>query len=146
MAKGIRVSEKHGVNPSLLKCFWCGQDKGVALLGKLKGDAEAPREMCLDYDFCDNCVERIGEGIALLEVSTEPVTEGQPAISKHGPAQLYPTGSWVAVTEEAIRRMFTEEQADNIIQHRRALVEVGFVDKLMSDVEEAEAEGQDEEE
>ncbi len=51
MSAGIKVSPKHGVNPTIPICFWCGEEKGeIALLGKLPGDAEAPRNMVLDYE------------------------------------------------------------------------------------------------
>lgn len=45
MSKGIRVSEKHGVNPSITICPICGKETGIALLGKLKGDKEAPMSL-----------------------------------------------------------------------------------------------------
>lgn len=55
MAKdSITLSSKYGVNPSLLKCPICGKDMGIALLGRLKGDKEAPREMNSN-ELCDNC-------------------------------------------------------------------------------------------
>lgn len=69
--KGIILSPKHGVNPSLLKCFWCGKDKGVALLGRLKGDAEAPREIIPDPEPCDACKAAMAKGVTLLEVSDD---------------------------------------------------------------------------
>ncbi|KPK66693.1 MAG: hypothetical protein AMS21_00635, partial [Gemmatimonas sp. SG8_38_2] len=32
---GIILSDQHGVNPTLLKCEWCGKDTGtIALVGK----------------------------------------------------------------------------------------------------------------
>lgn len=34
--EGIILSDKYGVNPSVLHCFICGKEIGVALLGKLK--------------------------------------------------------------------------------------------------------------
>ena len=38
----IRLSEKHGLNPTLGVCFFCGEETGeIGLLGKLKGDREA---------------------------------------------------------------------------------------------------------
>lgn len=43
---GIHLSKKHGVNPSIEICAVCGKGIGVALLGRLKNDAEAPREVC----------------------------------------------------------------------------------------------------
>ena len=37
----IKISQKHGVNPTIPICFWCGKEKNeIALLGKLPGDAE----------------------------------------------------------------------------------------------------------
>ena len=41
MSKGIKLSPKHGVNPSMDLCFWCGQPKGLILCGRMhekKGD------------------------------------------------------------------------------------------------------------
>lgn len=58
MSKGIRVSEKHGVNPSITICPICGKETGIALLGKLKGDKEAPMRMLSDP--CDDCISKLG--------------------------------------------------------------------------------------
>lgn len=58
MSKGIRVSEKHGVNPSITICPICGKETGIALLGKLKGDKEAPMRML--SDLCDDCISKLG--------------------------------------------------------------------------------------
>lgn len=58
--KGIRLSEKHGVNPSIIKCLLCGGDVGIALLGKLKDDAEAPKEIYTG-DICDDCKKKLEE-------------------------------------------------------------------------------------
>lgn len=38
MSENIRLSEKHGVNPSITICPICGKETDIALLGKLKGD------------------------------------------------------------------------------------------------------------
>lgn len=59
MSKGIRISEKHGVNPSITICPICGKEIGIALLGKLKGDKEAPMRMLSDP--CDDCVSKLGD-------------------------------------------------------------------------------------
>lgn len=43
MSNSIRLSPKHGLNPSISVCFFCGEDKNEIILpGKLEGDAEAP--------------------------------------------------------------------------------------------------------
>nr|DAW35357.1 MAG TPA: SIR2 family protein [Caudoviricetes sp.] len=63
----ILLSEKHGVNPSVLHCICCGKDYGVALLGKLKNDEEAPRDI---YEgLCDDCKGVIDSGgVMIIEV------------------------------------------------------------------------------
>ena len=33
--KGIKLSPKHGLNPSMDLCFWCGEPKGVILCGHM---------------------------------------------------------------------------------------------------------------
>lgn len=53
MGKNIKLSPKHGVNPSMLQCACCGKDMGLALFGRLKGDAEAPR--IIKNDLCEDC-------------------------------------------------------------------------------------------
>ena len=65
----IKLSEKHGVNPSLTVCFWCGEHTGIALLVRLPGDKEAPKEIIADYEPCDKCKEQWNKGIPIIEVS-----------------------------------------------------------------------------
>ena len=50
----IPISPKHGLNPALVVCPCCGADEGVALMGRLKDDAEAPRRI-LDVGPCSRC-------------------------------------------------------------------------------------------
>lgn len=70
MSKGIRVSEKHGVNPSITICPICGKETGIALLGKLKGDKEAPRKII--GDPCDDCVSKLGnDKIYILAINDQ---------------------------------------------------------------------------
>ena len=59
MSKNIILSEKHGVNPSITVCPICGKEIGIALLGKLKGDEEAPRY--IQGDICDECKARVAD-------------------------------------------------------------------------------------
>lgn len=69
---GIILSEKHGVNPSILHCFVCGKSIGVALLGKLKGDIEAPKDMIQPGEFCKDCKKQIKAGNKfVIEVKEE---------------------------------------------------------------------------
>lgn len=62
--KSIKLSPKHGVNPSVLHCICCGKDYGVAMLGKLKGDAEAPRDIY--QGLCNDCQGVVNKGGCLF--------------------------------------------------------------------------------
>lgn len=103
MKDSIRLSEKHGVNPTLGVCFWCGEDTGeIALLGYMgKGDPEAPRRTVLSYDPCPKCKEQWALGVACLEVSDIPLQNGQPPIQ---PGH-YPTGHYVVIKKDAALRI-----------------------------------------
>ena len=105
MAKGIRLSEKHGVNPSMEVCFWCGEVKGIALFGKMKGDVEAPRHVVLNYEPCDKCKEGMNSGFTIMEATER--NNGNPEIQKG----VYPTGRWSVLKTEAAERIFGEEVA-----------------------------------
>lgn len=62
--KGIRLSPKHGLNPSLIVCALCGKETGaIALLGKIgkgKKDQEAPKHIS-DGNICDDCKNKLEE-------------------------------------------------------------------------------------
>ncbi len=65
----ITLSPNHGVNPCLPICIYCGEEKNeIALLGKLPGDKEAPKNLVINYEPCDNCQAGMKTGIAFLEV------------------------------------------------------------------------------
>jgi hypothetical protein len=95
----IKISYKHGANPSIEKCFWCGGDKGIVLLGRLPNDKEAPKESILNYVPCDTCKEKLDSGFTIIEVeSTKESTKSAPEIIKG----FIPTGNlWVIATESA---------------------------------------------
>lgn len=62
--------KKHGVNPSITICPICGKEIGIALLGKLKGDKEAPMRMLSDP--CDDCVSKLGnDKIYILAINDQ---------------------------------------------------------------------------
>lgn len=101
---GIKISPKYGVNPTIPVCFWCGKQKNeIALMGHMKGDIEAPKNMVLDYVPCEECQNHMAMGVAVLEASDHPNTEGQPPMQKG----VYPTSRFVVVTTECADRVFS---------------------------------------
>ena len=96
----MTISKKHGLNPSMDICFFCGEPKGIALFGKMKGDAEAPQVVLLNYEPCDKCKEAMDKGTTILEVVTvdngnKPIQDG-----------VYPTGRWCVMRSEAAKNLF----------------------------------------
>lgn len=90
----ITLSPKHGVNPSILHCMCCGKEYGLAMLGRLKDDAEAPRD--ITDGFCDDCQRVIDqEGLMIIEVK-----DGETGKNP------YRTGRLVGITKDAKERMF----------------------------------------
>lgn len=61
----IKLSPKHGVNPSMVKCVVCGKEVGILLNGKLKGDVEAPRYV-ITGELCNECKAKVDEGYAFI--------------------------------------------------------------------------------
>jgi len=130
MSKGIKLSEQHGVNPSLLTCFFCGEPIGVALLGRLPGDAEAPREMCEGYDPCDKCKEKMAQGITLIEANSHPIDRRPPIQAAHdGTPDLYPTGRWLVLEEEALDDLIGNAGMREAVREKRS----AYVDKEVVD-------------
>lgn len=94
----ITLSPKYGINPTLLKCFACGKDAGIALLGKLKNDEEAPMEMTDQNIFCNNCQNVINQD-GLLVISVRDCETGN---------NPFRTGKLVGITKEAKERIFKD--------------------------------------
>ena len=66
MSKGITLSPKHGVNCFIVICPICKKDISIALLGRLKGDIEAPKQ--IEGELCDECKKKY---ITIVEVESE---------------------------------------------------------------------------
>lgn len=117
MSNSIKLSPKHGLNPCMPICFFCGETKNeIALLGQIgdrrKGeDFEAPKKALLDYVPCEECQKKFAEGVLLIEVADYPFIKGQPPIAENA----YPTGRYSVVRPEAL-------QDDNFKAGSKALV------------------------
>lgn len=123
----ITISPKHGLNPTIPRCFFCGEPKNeLVLLGKLKGDAEAPKDAVFDYQPCEKCQKAFKAGILLIGVTTVQPADRRPPIQKG----LYPTGGYMLVKEDLIRRILSEEEAKEVIEKRICFMEQPILDCL----------------
>lgn len=103
--KGIRLSEKHGANPSIDVCFFCGKDKSVIMFGRLKDDAKAPKRVVSGYVPCPECMKKMQEGRAIIEVTT--VDNGMIPITTT-PAKAWATGRWCVIKREDAKVLFSD--------------------------------------
>ena len=71
MSKGITLSPKHWLNPYIVICPVCKKDTSIALFGRLKGDAEAPKTV--EGELCDDCKKKY---ITIVEVESETNKRG----------------------------------------------------------------------
>ena len=108
MAKNIKLSPKHGLNPTIPVCAWCGEPKNeIALMGKLdREDSEAPKNVVLDYEPCDHCKEQWSMGVAVLEATTGRPEPYRPPLQQSNGVDIYPTMRYVVITTEAAERLF----------------------------------------
>lgn len=110
---GLRLSRKHGVNPSVEQCFYCLKDVGVVLFGEMKRDAEAPRKVCLgpDSDPCTECLGHMEKGIILISADEDKTTDEQ---------NPWRSGGWVVVKEDVVKRLNLSQAHEEQILNKRA--------------------------
>lgn len=107
--RGITLDPVHGVNPSLMQCFYCGEASGIALLGNQHGKA-APRQAVYDMTPCDQCAQMMRDGVLCCEVDESKSTD---------PKNPWRTGHQCVVREELICRVVnSKELADAILKRR----------------------------
>lgn len=125
----IRLHKEHGVNPSLVVCFWCGEGTGVALLGHNKGK-EAPPKIVGSLEFCDACMSRVGDGIIFIEAVTEEPAGGMPEIQEG----LYPTGSFTAVKRDAVSNFLTGDYLTSVLEKGKCLLDTEAYQQLFGHI------------
>jgi hypothetical protein len=139
----MRISKKHGVNPAIPLCFFCGEDKNELILaGAMKGDAEAPSGTVWDMNPCDECQNFMEQGVILISVMDgemeEVEEERQRELARweshnsfrHGkktPFRYMPnprrTGGWIVVRDSVIEDMIQpDELAEYILSTRWCFV------------------------
>ena len=97
----IRLHKEFGLNPTITKCFLCGEDKNEIILLGAAYKGRAPMHMCLDTTPCDKCQGHMKQGIILISVK-----DGE---SGDNP---YRTGGWCVVKEEAMLQVTTPKMLE----------------------------------
>lgn len=73
---GIRVSKKHGVNPSIDTCPKCGGASGLILFGRLPQDKEAPRMVSYSLELCNDCKTEMEKNELIFCMEAEQTDNG----------------------------------------------------------------------
>jgi len=106
MGNSIRLSPEHGVNPSIMICPICTKDTGVALLGLMRNDQEAPRYM-YDNKFCDECEAKTKDRVALIQADKDRNR----------------LGTVIFIRDEVFRDNFKGDIVEQVIKQRLVYVE-----------------------
>lgn len=108
----IRLSEQHGVNPSVAVCYYCGEDTGELILaGRLPEDQEAPRRAVWSKKPCAQCERYMQQGVILIEV-----LDGEEGDNPRR------TGGYAVIKDEGIRKALDTATAETVITKRVAFV------------------------
>jgi hypothetical protein len=117
----LRLSEQHGVNPSVEQCFTCMKDVGVVLFGKINAgrharpadrDPQAPLRVCFgpNSEPCAECKKHMGMGIILISVDEPKSTDMK---------NPWRTGGWAVVSEAFIKRVLNPPELVEAVLKRR---------------------------
>ena len=121
---GIHLHSKHGVNPTMVACYYCGEPKEIMLVGarvkqfKEAGlaseDEEMNQKITIDQEPCDDCKKHMEIGIILISVKDDETDMCNP----------YRTGKMVVMKEDAIKRILKDNPKllEHILKERRAFV------------------------
>ena len=99
----VKLSKKHGVNPSIVVCPICKKDVAVALLGRLKGDVEAPKT--IEGDLCEDCAKQY---LTIIEVESKehPVRTGRRVFVPRDALAKPIDGNFAKMVEEEFNELF----------------------------------------
>lgn len=92
----LTLHKEYGVNPSMSKCFICGEVASIALLGANRGK-KAPHEIQLG-EVCNTCKNAIKNGVVFLI----EVKNGE---QEKNPSSPYRTGFILGVKKEAVAEL-----------------------------------------
>ena len=117
MSNSISLHPKHGLNPSLVVCQYCGEiTNEIVLLGNTIKD-EAPRHSIISLEPCENCKKIFEQGVAIIEIELIE-NAACPKVLRY-----------IVITEEAAKEMFADyEHLDQVLKQHMVCVPKGFLD------------------
>lgn len=105
----LYLSQKHGVNPAIPKCFVCGKDKNMIILaGRMRGDKEAPKNAVWDEEPCAECKAQIDKGFCALIETKDGESHGKKTINIREGDNPYRTGRIHFASKEALAFLYNK--------------------------------------
>ena len=121
----LQKSPQWGLNLSDEICFWCSAKTGRKVIhGYLENDAKAPESHYRDYKPCGACEGIMSQGVTFVQCSSEPNDNLKLADGS------YPTGVWLVMKEDWVRKVFKPEVAEKIIKDKAVNIPVPLWLKL----------------
>lgn len=112
----IEISPAFGLNPTIIKCFWCMEDINVKLMGRIKNDicddVVAPDHMILDYKPCPKCKQLFDKGCICIEITDKP---NKNAYIPFPNTECYPTGSYTVLEKDFAEKIFKTKKPSVLI-------------------------------
>lgn len=114
---------------SLTKCFYCGEDHEIVMTSKLtpksKEAVEAMQGKVVDMSPCNECKERMEQGVILLTIDPyksdkdwhKPPDDEN--LRKYWMPNPYRTGGYFVVTDVAIQKWINDEDLKAEVLKRR---------------------------
>lgn len=102
--KGIKLSPKHGVNPCIPICCWCG------------------------YEPCEECQAKFNMGVVFIEVTKNQPYKNLMPIKVQNGTPFYPTFRYSVIKLEAAKELFRDE---TLVNGSRLLIESDLYSELI---------------
>lgn len=116
------------INTNTQSCFFCNNNT----------DSEHKDLLNIytkNYEPCDNCKNKMAQGITLIVVQTQPVYINQVPIEHlvNTDINLYPTGDYIVITENTITKMVIPGALkDRIIKNKKAFIKKEMLTQILS--------------
>ena len=115
--------QENNLEVGLIKCFFCGKDKGLVMNTRLtKGCAEEIKKMhghAIDREPCDECKALMKQGIMFISVK-----DGE---SGNNP---YRTGNMCVIKDEAVKNFISPDMFEQVKKSRVAFIEDSVWDMI----------------
>ena len=134
----MRISEEHGVNPSISQCFYCGEDDKIILTGKDgekmaldmgHEDGQMPMHCgVIDMEPCTKCRDYMKEGIIIIGMKDGEDPNKDINVYRTGQFYVVKDGLFKALKEGAPEE--TVKIIDGILYNRWTFMEESVLKAL----------------